>query len=140
MLYLQTRGEIFFMTTHDTQTADPFAFLAPHEFIVLTTYRKDGTAVPTAVWFAYDQGKLYITTTRSTGKIKRIRNNGHVQMTPSDRTGNLLGEPQVEGHAHENRAEERSHAYAALAQKYGEMFQRIAGQDNPERTYIVVEP
>ena len=128
------------MTTSNTQTADPFAFLAPHEFIVLTTYRKNGTAVPTTVWFAYDQGKLYITTRTTTGKIKRIRNNGNVNMTPSDRTGNLLGEPHVEGHAHESNAEESLHANAVLAKKYGEMFQRIAGADTPQRTYIVVEP
>ena len=128
------------MTTHNTQTADPFAFLAPHEFIVLTTYRKNGTAVPTTVWFAYDQGKLYITTSTTTGKIKRIRNNGNVKMTPSDRTGNLLGEAQVEGHAHESNAEESSHANAVLSKKYDAMFERITSEHTAQRTYIVVEP
>ena len=111
------------MTSNQPQ--DPLAFLQPHEFIVLTTYRKDGRAVPPTVWFAYDQGKIYITT---------------VEMTPSDRTGNLLGEPQIAGHAHEHTPEERTHAHAVLAQKYGEMFERIAGQRSTERTYIVVEP
>ena len=122
------------------ETHNPFAFLQPQEFIVLTTYRKDGRAVPTTVWFAYDQGKIYITTGSNAGKIKRVRNNGQVEMTPSDRTGNLLGEPQVTGHAHETTPEERSHARAVLAQKYGEMFERIAGQESLDRTYIVVEP
>ncbi len=126
------------MTIHETQ--DPFAYLQPHEFIVLTTYRRDGRAVPTTVWFAYDQGKIYITTGSNAGKIKRVRNNGRVDMTPSDRTGNLLGEPHIEGHAHESTLEERTHAREVLAQKYGEMFERIAGQDSPDRTYIVVEP
>ena len=128
------------MTTHETQTKDPFAFLYPHEFIVLTTYRKNEVALPTTVWFANDQGKIYITTGANAGKIKRIRNNGHVQMTPSDRTGNLLGEPQVEGHAHESKAEERGHAHELLAQKYGEAFERMLGQRSIDRTYIVVEP
>ena len=128
------------MTSNETQIQDPFAFLQPHEFIVLSTYKRDGRAVPTTVWFAYDQGKIYITTGSKAGKIKRVRNNGHVDMTPSDRTGNLLGKPQVTGRAHENTLEERIHAREVLAQKYGEMFERIAGQDSPERTYIVVEP
>ena len=128
------------MTTNETRTQDPFAYLQPHEFIVLTTYRRDGRAVPTTVWFAYDQGKIYITTGSSAGKMKRVRNNGHVAMTPSDRTGNLLGDPQIEGRAREHTHEERTHARAVLAQKYGAMFERIAGQDSPERTYIVVEP
>ena len=126
------------MTNNETQ--NPFAFLQPHEFIVLTTYRRDGRAVPTTVWFAYDQGKIYITTGTNAGKTKRIRNNAHVEMTPSDRTGNLLGDPQVAGHAREHRPEERTHAREVLAQKYGATFERTAGQDSPERTYIVVEP
>jgi len=126
------------MTTSETHTQDPFAYLYPHEFFVLTTYRKDGTAVPTTVWFAHDQGKIYITTSHSAGKIKRVRNNGRVQMTPSDRTGNLLGEPPVVGNGHESTSEERGQARAVLMQKYGEMFERIAGPDSPERTYIVV--
>jgi PPOX class probable F420-dependent enzyme len=128
------------MTNNETQTQDPFAYLQPHEFIALTTYRRDGRAVPTTVWFAYDQGKIYITTSTKAGKAKRVRNNGHVEMTPSDRVGNVLGESQVKGHAHENTPEERTHARQVLTQKYGEMFERIAGQDSPERTYIVVEP
>ena len=124
----------------NNQSQDPFAYLQPHQFLVLTTYRKDGRAVPTTVWFAYDQGKIYITTGTNAGKMKRIRNNGHVEMTPSDRTGNLLGEQQVEGHARECKQEEYTHARTVLAQKYGEMFERIAGQRSSERTYIVVEP
>ena len=127
------------MTINETQTQDPFAYLQPHEFIVLTTYRRNGRAVPTTVWFAYDQGKIYITTGSKAGKVKRVRNNGHVDMTPSDRTGNLLGEPQIAGHAHESRPEERTHARTVLAQKY-EMFERTAGPESPDRTYIVVEP
>jgi uncharacterized protein len=119
---------------------DPFTSLNPHEFIVLTTYRKDGTAVPTTVWFAYEQGKLYVTTQKSAGKMKRIRNNAHVHVTPSDRVGNLLAEPQVQGLAHELAADEYNTANAALKQKYAEQYDRIAGAPNPNRTYIVIEP
>lgn len=128
------------MSTGVLLTGDAFAFLQPHEFIVLTTYRRDGTAMPTTVWFAYEQGKIYITTNRSAGKIKRVRNSGRVLMTPSDRIGNLKGESQVQGQAHEASGSERSVARAALEQKYGEHFRRIAGEETPERTYIVVEP
>lgn len=127
------------MTNNETPIQDPFGYLQPHEFIVLTTYRKDGRAVPTTVWFAYDRGTIYITTGSKAGKIKRIRNNGRVEMTPSGRTGNLLGQPGIEGQAHEIKPEDRTHARAVLAQKYGEMFERIAGKDSPDRTYIAVE-
>ncbi len=138
--YEPTKGASYFMSTGENIEKDPFAFLASHEFIVLTTYRKSGDAVPTTVWFAYDQGKIYITTGKNAGKAKRVRNNGRVLMTPSDRVGNLLGEPEVQGQAHEVTVDERVHARATLAQKYGEMFERIAGQESPDRTYLIVEP
>ena len=129
------------MAIDQSRAKDPFAYLAPQEFIVLTTYRKSGAAIPTTVWFAYDQGKIYITTNTTAGKIKRVRNNGHVQMTPSDRIGNLLGQPEVAGDAKEAlTSEEKAQARAALEQKYGEQFHRIAGQDTGNRAYIVVEP
>jgi PPOX class probable F420-dependent enzyme len=127
------------MSSNEITTKDLFAFLSPHEFIVLTTYRKNGVGVPTTVWFAYDQGKIYVTTGKNAGKIKRVRNNGHVQMTPSDRVGNLLGEPEVQGQAREVTTDERAYARTTLAQKY-ETFERMAGQDTPDRTYIIVEP
>ena len=131
------------MTTHETASHvnDPFAFLYAHQFIVLTTYRKDGSGVPTTVWFAHDeQGKIYITTQKQAGKAKRVRSNGRVQMTPSDRTGNLLGQPEVSGKAYEASGAEYDHANAVLKQKYGAQFDQIAGASNAERIYIVVEP
>jgi hypothetical protein len=52
---------------------DPFASLSPYEFVLLTTFRTSG--VPTTMWFAYEHGKLYMVTGRSTGKLKRMRAN-----------------------------------------------------------------
>ena len=128
------------MALQDTHIQDPFAFLAPHEFMLLTTYRKDGRAVPTTVWFAYEQGKIYVTTFKSAGKIKRIRATGRVTVSPSDRKGNLKGEPTVDGAGRDARTEERPVARAALANKYGEAFLRIVGEETPDRVYIVIEP
>ena len=119
---------------------DAFTFLAPEEFIVLTTYRRDGRAVPTTVWFAYEDGKVYVTTDSTAGKIKRVRNDGRVEMTPSDRIGNLLGKPQVQGKAHEANAEEGAVAHTLLEQKYGEHFRQLTSARTSGRTYIVIEP
>ena len=122
------------------QQADAFAYLTPQQFVVLTTYRKNGNAVPTTVWFAYNQGKVYITTQKQAGKLKRIRHTALVELTPADRMGTLLGEPAVQGQAHEASVEERPQALTALEQKYGEAFARIAGPNAAERAFIVVEP
>jgi PPOX class probable F420-dependent enzyme len=129
------------MATHDPTAGEALAALAAHEFVVLTTYRKSGIPVPTTVWFAYDKGKVYITTRAGSGKLKRIRNDRRVTLAPSDRVGTLLGEPEVAGHAREALGGERARANAVLAAKYGEAWTRIVGEggDSPERAYIAVE-
>ncbi|MFN8516220.1 MAG: PPOX class F420-dependent oxidoreductase [Thermomicrobiales bacterium] len=126
------------MSTDGSQAGNA---LAAHEFAVLTTYRKTGAPVPTTVWFAYDGGKVYITTRAASGKLKRIRNDARVTLSPSDRVGTLLGESEVAGTAREALGDEREQANAALAQKYGETWTRVVGDggDSPERAYIVVE-
>src|SRR5436305_13761551 len=73
------------------ETDDPFAYLSPYEFVLLTTFRKSGVGVPTAMRFAHEQGKLYMVTGRTAGKIKRIRNNGRVLVAPCDLMGKMLG-------------------------------------------------
>jgi PPOX class probable F420-dependent enzyme len=128
------------MTINRTEVSDPFAFLYPHQFVVLTTYRKDGMPVPTTVWFAHDQGRLYVITHTNSGKMKRLRANGRVTLAPSDRVGNLLGDQYVDGHAHEAISDERAYARALLEQKYGPMFEQMAGPETPESAYIVIEP
>ena len=61
--------------------------LAASTYIALTTYKKDGTAVPTPVWVSRADGKLYVWTQADSGKVKRIRNRGHVMVAPSDARG-----------------------------------------------------
>lgn len=62
------------------------------KYINLTTYRKNGKAVPTPVWFVEMNGNLYVFTGVQTGKSKRIRANGRASVAPSDARGNPLAE------------------------------------------------
>ncbi|HEU0002775.1 MAG TPA: PPOX class F420-dependent oxidoreductase [Ktedonobacteraceae bacterium] len=112
------------MATSNTPAQDTFANLCRYQYALLTTFRKDGRAVPTIVWFAPDQDKLYVMTPSTTGKIKRIRNNGRVVLAPCNARGKVLGEP-VEAQAHELSVNEYSRAVAALARKYG-FLHRVA--------------
>jgi len=119
---------------------DPFAYLYPYEFVLLTTFRKSGIGVPTAMWFAHEHSKLYMVTGRTTGKIKRIRNNGYVLLTPCDLMGRVLG-PQIDAYAHELPAVQHAHADALLASKYGaeyEMDTSSEGHEEDEETFIEV--
>lgn len=77
-----------------------FATFRDHKYISLETFKKSGESVKTPVWFAADpssdlagdDARLYIYTIGNTGKVKRIRNNGHVKIAPCTLKGVLLGE------------------------------------------------
>ena len=120
---------------------DPFAYLYPYEFVLLTTFRKSGLSVPTAMWFAQEQGKLYMVTGRNSGKIKRIRNGGRVLLAPCDMMGHMLG-PEIEASAHELPADQHAHANVVLAEKYGQEYEGdgSGGDDGYEETFIEIEP
>jgi len=131
------------MTTQSSQsqgeTDDPFASLTPYEFVLLTTYRKSGVGVPTAMWFAHEHGKLYMVTGRTTGKLKRIRTTSRVLLAPCDWMGNVLG-PQIEAYARELPIAQHPHANAVLAQKYREQYEMDSPEadDEDEETFIEV--
>jgi PPOX class probable F420-dependent enzyme len=61
------------------------------KYILLTTLRRDGTAVPTPVWFGEDSDKLYVVTRADSGKAKRIRNNSQVRVAPCTFRGKVTG-------------------------------------------------
>jgi PPOX class probable F420-dependent enzyme len=77
-----------------------FAEFRDHKYISLETFKKNGEGVKTPVWFAADPAvdlsadgaRLYIYTIGNTGKVKRVRNNGHVKIAPCTYKGELLGE------------------------------------------------
>lgn len=124
------------------QGSDPFAPLYPYQFISLLTFRQSGEGVPTTVWFASDeQGFIYVVSQIKTGKIKRLRRNSKVQMTPTDSRGALLDRKVlVSGFAREIEGELREHAIDLLEKKYGEEYSGLmrtsGGSHSPTRTYI----
>lgn len=61
-------------------------------FINVQTYRKNGEAVSTPVWFVERDGRFYVRTIATAGKVKRIRNNPKARVMPCDQRGGPLGE------------------------------------------------
>jgi PPOX class probable F420-dependent enzyme len=122
---------------------DPFAYLCPYEFVLFTTFRNSGISVPTAMWFAHENSKLYMVTGCTAGKIKRIRNNGRVLLAPCDLMGGVLG-PQIEAYARELPAAQHAHADALLASKYGAEYEMDSSSEESvedEETFIeIVSP
>ncbi|QRP44166.1 PPOX class F420-dependent oxidoreductase [Amycolatopsis sp. FDAARGOS 1241] len=111
--------------------------LAAEKYVVLTTFRRDGRAVPTPVWFARDGEELVVSSERKAGKVKRIRNSARVQLQPSNFRGRTHG-PTATGTARllDDAASERIRT--AIARQYGLVgrvtmfFSRLRG--GPQRT------
>jgi uncharacterized protein len=61
------------------------------KYISLSTFRKNGAAVPTPVWFGEQQDKLYVKTRSDSGKFKRLRNNPQVRIAPCTIRGKIIG-------------------------------------------------
>jgi len=104
-----------------------FAALADEAFISLTTFRKSGEAVSTPVWLARDGDALIVTTPEESGKVKRLRNSGRVEMRPCTRMGAVAeGAPVVAGHARIIAdATTRDRLTAVIRKKYGIEFHLI---------------
>lgn len=102
---------------HTQVTLPPWAQKA--QFINLTTFRRNGQAVPTPVWFVAHEGRLYVMTNIQSGKAKRIRATGRARVAPSDVRGNPLGEfVEVRARPVEDESLRRA-LDAAFDRKYG---------------------
>jgi PPOX class probable F420-dependent enzyme len=68
--------------------------LSEHVYINLETYRRNGQAVATPVWFTIDDNNkvIYVVTRTETGKVKRLRNNSKVRIVPCSIRGQPKGE------------------------------------------------
>jgi uncharacterized protein len=92
--------------------------LADEKYVLLTTFRKDGRAVPTPVWVARDGAELAVWTAADSGKVKRIRRSGRVTLAPCDVRGRPRG-PAVPGHARVGDAADRERLGRLVGRKYG---------------------
>ena len=92
--------------------------LADAQFVALTTFRRDGRAVPTPVWVVPLDGGLGVWTPGSSGKVKRIRRDGAVTLAPCTRRGVPQGEA-VRGTARVLDEAGTRRVRAAVRRKYG---------------------
>lgn len=65
--------------------------ISGQRYINLITFRKNGAAVPTPVWFGEDGARLYVMTNGKSGKVKRLRNNAEVRICPATIRGKVTG-------------------------------------------------
>jgi PPOX class probable F420-dependent enzyme len=103
-----------------------FDSLSSAQYANLTTFRRNGTAVSTPVWFAIYEptGTVYLETGVNAGKVKRILHTPQVTLAQCTANGKVTGET-IEGQARVvTDTEEIFRARGALHRKYG--FRRQA--------------
>lgn len=101
-----------------------FAALFDEKYVLLTTFRKTGVGVPTAVWAAADGDSLIVTTVATAGKVKRIRNNPDVTLQACTMAGRVKGDAAPVAARAEiiDDPEGLAEGNAALEKKYGWQF------------------
>lgn len=97
-----------------------FADVAKAEYILLTTFTKDGRPKPTAIWAAPSGDGFIAITQEQSWKVKRIRNTPRVTVAVCDRRGNPKSEP-VEAIAALLPKSANGATYDAIGKRYGLM-------------------
>lgn len=98
--------------------AATFADVAKSEYILLTTFTKDGRPKPTAIWAVPKGDGLIAITQEKSWKVKRIRNTPRVTIAPCDRGGKPKGEA-VDAVASILDKSANGTTYDALGKRYG---------------------
>jgi len=104
-------------------TRDTLARFANQRYVNLESFRKNGQGIRTPLWFVEAQGVLYMRTPAQSAKVKRIRNNPHVRIVPSDVRGNPIGE-WIEGKAQLIATDDAEWVNQLVKRKYG-LFKRL---------------
>jgi uncharacterized protein len=97
-----------------TQILEPFV---GQWAVLLTTYKRDGTPVGTAVNIAVEGDRAYFRTWDTAWKLRRIRYNPEVQFAPSTARGKPTA-PAIEARARVLEGEGSARAGKLLASKY----------------------
>ncbi len=105
-------------------------------YISLASFRRNGAAVPTPIWFGEKDGKLYVMTRSDSGKYKRIRNNPHVRIAPCTVRGKITG-PEFAAAARILAPEDWPWARKTIREKY--WLARIPFLWSKNNVYLEIE-
>lgn len=117
-----------------------FEKLEKQQYINLETFRKSGVGMRTPVWFVLKGDTIFVRTVDNSGKVKRVRNNGSVNIAPCKADGTLLGEWQP-AKAREITGEEVDRVVDMLLDKKYGLMKKLFGLASrmQGRAYTVLE-
>ncbi|GAB7066710.1 PPOX class F420-dependent oxidoreductase [Mycobacterium hodleri] len=104
--------------------SDDVASLADEKFVSLTTFKKNGEKVAGAMWLARDGDALVMWTPADSWKVKRLRRDSRVELTPCGRTGKVPDGAKVTSGSAEVDADptETARVERLIKAKYGFEF------------------
>ena len=129
-------------TTTTSRAVEALKGLKGYRFLNLTTFRKNGVPVVTTVLFALANGKIYVWTTKDSGKVKRILNYATVQIAPSTRLGRPRG-PIAAATARILSGTEQTEAQSLTDRQFGwlkKFFGLIWRLRGREQVYLEITP
>ncbi|MGC0334782.1 PPOX class probable F420-dependent enzyme [Streptomyces sp. SAI-170] len=103
---------------HERIMDDTLEQLGAGKYMLVTSYRKNGTPVATPVWVVRDGDTLGVRTPADSWKVKRIRARGDILVGPCDLRGNPTGE-QVPATAEITDESTGARYRKLIARKYG---------------------
>jgi PPOX class probable F420-dependent enzyme len=115
----------------------PFDALDRQKNVVVSTFKRDGSVVRTAVNVVVIGDHAYFRTWSSAGKAKRLRRDPRVMIAPSTARGNPTG-PAIAATARLLEAEEEGPIRAAFAKKYPFVQGRLVPWAHRRRGYTTV--
>jgi PPOX class probable F420-dependent enzyme len=120
-----------------------FDALRGQKYCLIVTFKRDGTGIPTPVWFGLDDdGRLFFRTGANVAKVRRIRSQPRVLVAPCTVRGKPLG-PSIEGSALVVGPERKEHAEAAIQSNYGlgrRLYESAADAVGGDEVYVEVAP
>jgi hypothetical protein len=142
-LYDRMRDRRAFQLRREDGDRGSFDGLRGHKYAVLVTFRRNGEAVPSPVWFGLDaQGRVYVRTMHDSGKVKRVRNDPQALLAPSTVRGRPTG-AAIEATARIVPSADWPHAEATLQAAYGigrKLYEGAFGGGAEIGTYLELTP
>jgi PPOX class probable F420-dependent enzyme len=123
-------------------TAKSFDSLIDEEYALVVTFRRSGQPVPTPMWFAVQDGLVYVESLADAGKIKRLRHDRHVRVAPCTVRGKQKG-PFTDGVGRILAAAEEPRAEAALDRHYRlrrRLYVRLGARLGVKTVYLELTP
>jgi PPOX class probable F420-dependent enzyme len=142
-MFDRLRDKRAFTLTDDNAVDGHFESLRGHKYAVVVTFRRDGDAVPSPVWFGVDEkGNAYLKTRHDSGKVRRLRDDSRALIALSNMRGKPMG-PAIRGTGRVLPHEEWAHAEETLAAAYGtgrNISERVLGGPEEMGAYVEIMP